>query len=605
MRALVFSLALVAARALAWESTCRSYADPSLEPEALLASQSQLCTPASGPSTARSRWVGANDEHRQLFELARRSAGLPDALSRTLHVDVFTNGSLAAVGQASVPTLMPTSFLSAASVQTRSFTLGELAQLPDFSYALWDWVTGNEQCPLPGASSSVDCHDFAAHMGPVNSNHFLPQAQVFYAAYHSLALGRAKACGTMKTQLGSQAARFATYLEACENEALALEAVGQHYLQDAWSMGHMWQRWGSSNLDDFPGASAEEKRDRAVLTALVSGFFHGARGVLQALPEWTTLDVNDAMCAPWPTVRFSIDGEISQGIGDDYLKQLPAVGEDSAFARQAKIFLDCATTGLLEVYLAAGENHGAATPVPGLVSKDVTGAACFGQRATNSALAQGAAIDLKVLGQQASIPIDARLASFLVPKVARAQGKVDVPPRLRDEFRFSLMRVVTLARVRAKEDPDGTDLAEGRWGELLSVKPNGAFMSQAPYLDPAMPWNSSLDEANASTPQAALTRFFHQAHAEAWCGTFDGRALWQLKSRATDQSLSPEAHLAAVGVCQAFARRHLRIGSSAAAYDHTQEPLCSYLVADAALVYQPATGTGATLDTLAEAWCSN
>ncbi len=29
---------------------------------------------------------------------------------------------------------------------------------------------------------------------------------------------------------------------ACETEAKVLEAIGQHYLQDAWSMGHLWER---------------------------------------------------------------------------------------------------------------------------------------------------------------------------------------------------------------------------------------------------------------------------------------------------------------------------------------------------------------------------
>jgi hypothetical protein len=31
-------------------------------------------------------------------------------------------------------------------------------------------------------------------------------------------------------------------LMACETEAKVLEAIGQHYLQDAWSMGHLWER---------------------------------------------------------------------------------------------------------------------------------------------------------------------------------------------------------------------------------------------------------------------------------------------------------------------------------------------------------------------------
>jgi len=145
--------------------------------------------------------------------------------------------------------------------------VGEFTHLPDFSWALWDWASGHETCPLEGASSLADCHDFAAHMGPVNSNHFVPQYREYYRHYHQLALARAAECRTLETRLASAAGRFDEYQRECELEALTLEAVGQHYLQDAWSMGHMWERWGSSTLTDFPGATVEEKRDRAVLRA--------------------------------------------------------------------------------------------------------------------------------------------------------------------------------------------------------------------------------------------------------------------------------------------------------------------------------------------------
>ena len=62
-------------------------------------------------------------------------------------------------------------------------------------------------------------------------------------------------------------------------------------------------------------------------TRLASGLLHGARGVLQRLPEWTSYDVNDALCAPHPSVEFvTPTGARYPAIGDDYLDLLPPLG---------------------------------------------------------------------------------------------------------------------------------------------------------------------------------------------------------------------------------------------------------------------------------------
>lgn len=89
------------------------------------------------------------------------------------------------------------------------------------------------------------CHEYFPHIGMLNSNHMVPQARRFYDHYHRLALQRAAQCATVFDDLSAaHRDRFRPYVLACEKQALALEAVGQHFLQDAWSMGHMWERWG-------------------------------------------------------------------------------------------------------------------------------------------------------------------------------------------------------------------------------------------------------------------------------------------------------------------------------------------------------------------------
>jgi hypothetical protein len=595
-RALLVATVMLAPAAWAWESACSVFADSAQEPEALESSKGAPCAPQGG-ATARERWVGTYDEHRQLWEATREQAGLPAALFSTRALSVFTSSQTVSVNGQARPTLVPSPFDVATRVQVRQVTTGELTQLPDFSYALWDWATGHETCPLAEASDVTDCHDFAAHMGPVNANHFLPQAQDFYVHYHQLAMDRAAACSAMKAKLAGASGRFAEYLQACEFEALAFEAVGQHFLQDAWSMGHMWQRWGSSSLTDFPGATAEERRDRAVLVALVSGLFHGARSVLQALPAWTGLDVNDAMCAPWADVRFvTSSGVLAEGVGDNYLQLIPPNSENARYDVQSKTFFSCAASGMLAVYRAAGENHGPATPQAGLHSVDPTGAVCFGQRATNAAIARGAAIDVRVGGLSGSLPLDGQLVAKLVPEVAKSQGKVPVSNRIRTEFRLSLARFVTMARLRAKEEPLGVDVADGQWGDLLGVKPNGQYSGVAPYVDPPWPW------APADEKALSLRRLFHRAHAADWCAAMGEADLQALKAHAGDPSLDAEGHAVACAACAEFAVRHLRVGTSAAAYDTANEPLCAYLEPSGALLYREATGP-VDPSALAASWC--
>ncbi|MFL5355713.1 hypothetical protein [Archangium sp.] len=602
---LLSSVLLLSLPASAWESVCYEQKDPSKEAGDYPRTGGSYCSPAAGPNTARQRWVGELDEHRQLWELTREKAGLPGEASATLHLRVFTSSTPLNVDGQQLTSLLPVPFAETARVQTRAISPGELAQLPDFSYALWDWATGHETCPLQGVGAdAVQCHDFATHMGPVNSNHFLPQAGRFYAHYHGLALARAKECKATKDSLGAAGGRYADYLRACESEALSLEAVGHHYLQDAWSMGHMWQRWGSPELADFP-SEGNDPRDRAVLIALASGLLHGARGVLQKLPEWTSYDVNDALCAPHDSVEFiTPSGERYPAIGDDYLGLLPQLGQGGTYAPQTERLLSCAVSGMREVYAAAGENHGAlGPPAEGLRTLDPSGPECFGQRATNRAMQEAAAVQFRFVKQQVTLELDSRVVGWIVPTVAHESGEVPVPARLKNEFRVEMQRIVSLTRLLAKERPEGTELADGRFGSFLGARPNGEYAgggALASYADPGLPWPSTPDAVPGAGERAlALARVFHQGHAGDWCRSSSTDGLEALRARASDVALDDTTRAAACEVCSEFAFRHLRVGTGPASYDTSSEPLCHFLSAGPYL-YQP--GPGAP-DALARAWC--
>jgi hypothetical protein len=189
---------------------------------------------------------------------------LRDFSLRTFAQDLTLTGEATGLTYDSVK---PVDF-GAERTRTRTMSVPEFAALPDFSYSLTDWVTGNEGCDPYSDTDFERCHQFTTHMGALNSSHFVPQSRRFYEHYHLLALDRAAACAALEDSLEAAqpgaADRFESVLLACETEAMVLEAIGQHYLQDAWSMGHMWERWGGPELADHPeGLAAAQVIDDA------------------------------------------------------------------------------------------------------------------------------------------------------------------------------------------------------------------------------------------------------------------------------------------------------------------------------------------------------
>lgn len=563
---------------------------------------------AEGAQAARGRWVGPSDEHRQLFVAGMERAGLPMELNAPLDLTIFTSGRVVLVGEGPAPSLIPASLGDVGDVQRRVTTAAEFAQLPDFGYALYDWALGLETCPVDNVDAET-CHLFAGHMGALNSNHFLPQAQVFYRYYHELALVRAAECRTMSTALGAEATRFVNFVQDCEKEAMLLEAIGQHYLQDAWSSGHMWARWGSPDRAAFPSLL------RGVAVAATAGLIHGARALLQ--PDLTELliDVPDAMCAPQLEVEWQHPDEGRHaGVGDLFIDELTG---DGRFDKQRARLFSCAVAGVRSVYAATGQQHGALQPPTGdgLISVDPVSDACFGQRATNRALNRGFGIDL-VLG---GVPEHIVMTPALVGSVVLAGTSARDPNEaalLGAQFAFDLVLLSARLEFHGKMDPFGTDMAAGGIGPLVGIEANPAYVTSppAPYLDPALPW-SPAPRATDATPAAALARTFHRGHAASWCAAFaaEPAALEALRERVstlTDaiEVATPGSELhtglvkakdAQCASCAEFAARHLRIGTGPDDFDATREPLCVALGSTAPVVY----AAGATEGAAVRGWC--
>ena len=237
----------------------------------------------------------------------------------------------------------------ATALVERTVEIAVFAQLPDLSYTLWDWTSGNEGCPPTGTEGFAECHAFRAHMGWLNSTHFMPQAEQVFSYLHGLAVERAAACAVMRVQLDSGGTEAENVLRACDRGALLIEAQAHHYLQDAWSMGHMWQRWGSPELDDFAEAAAREAASIKAIGDAVgrgSGIIHGAKAI-------TGFD--DAMCGPQPGVEFRHDGALHRGAGDLFLGPLRA---DATLAAQRDLMRSCLVTAMREVYEAGARSFG-------------------------------------------------------------------------------------------------------------------------------------------------------------------------------------------------------------------------------------------------------
>jgi hypothetical protein len=213
----------------------------------------------------------------------------------------------------------------------------------------------------------------------------------------------------------------------CEREALVYEMFAQHFLQDAWSSGHMWHRWGRSEpsffnyyLKDAHGFKWDVDRDnvpeanrpgrRAVIagiTASFVGMVHGTKAITRhAFPDkygpagnllvWAGLS-DDPLSAPFyfdlmaghsmPVLWSDSQGNVAQGIGDLFVGAVLA-GGDPQFQEEADRLRMCTGKSLREVYDAGPHAHGEPGAFSGrwpLDDFDID-AKCWSQRATNNSM---------------------------------------------------------------------------------------------------------------------------------------------------------------------------------------------------------------------------
>jgi hypothetical protein len=559
-------------------------------------------------------------EHRLLLVESLDMAGLPSSLQGEFSLTVYAGSETFEAAGGEYESVRPVR-TGAALEQTRTLSVPMMANLPDFSYTLWDWASGNEVCPPDPGHPALDCHNYESHIGWLNSNHMLPQARRWYGYLHSLAVERAGDCKDLAEALeGPDATRFRDWLLACEKEAMAIEAVGQHYLQDAWAIGHMMERWGSTEPADF-------SFDRG-LGFLVSGFvgaIHGSKAMLDEDPIFGPQGPwDDPMNAPHADVGY-IDGLDlplpRPGVGDRFLPQLLGFlpGLDD-YAAQREALFGCAVDGLREVYAETAQLHGALeAPGAGFDSRrQVEDDSCWAQRVTNLAFETGIGVHKGAFDGPA-IPLIPGVVGWTLSDIL-GFFLLDAPvttPEVRERFQTDAGYTATLAALRGQFSPDGTEMAAGGAPSLAGIGPNSQYARGGPgeppsaYSDPLLPWGLSDPDPQVEERKQALNLTFADAHAADRCGDLTQADLdaYVEAARAAAAGGDPELEQASCGQCVQMVAPHLRFGVEGN-HDASREAFCALApetpFAPAFLYTEedPGTFTGtedASLDALLEA----
>lgn len=457
---------------------------------------------------------------------------------------------------------------------------GLFAGLPDYSYALYDWLNKNKTCPAFQSETYTPlCHDFIGWLGGLNSVHFGSQARKMYAHHHENALALANRAKQLRDAMSKEerVAYKPALLEA-EHQALAYEGYAQHFLQDRWAIGHMWERWGSPDT-----SQVDKNLVQNVAIGAVAGLIHGAEAVVSQGSDYGAeyfLMRADPMSSPLPapdteTGAFSTaipmdyvhdygsgtSASIS-GIGDERLQdaldgvfRLPRY-DPSRSAQylhvegQMEDFQDCAAAGWAEVIRTFGSEDKAGVygayeapidsnvPSFAVMEKDD----CWNMWATNKSMVTG------LLGPNPGGSI-ALLGSANIVINAGTLGIATIDPIIGGDVgnRTELLTHATRMWLYGRTNPYGTDIAKGEmttafaalsdWvageTEPTTLKvwgfDHGGHFEKPDYVEPVGLITDNDETGSATGVQPlpwrdvrgrdvqTLFGVFNQAHSDYWC----------------------------------------------------------------------------------------
>jgi hypothetical protein len=288
-------------------------------------------------------------------------------------------------------------------------------------------------------------------------------------------------------------------------EALTYESIGQHYLQDQWSMGHMWNRWGGPEVDDWDltgaysalNALPHAKLAYGTIVGGVVGLIHGWKSTAKKIWD-TQIITQDAMCYYQDGVewnRYDL-AEPMPGVGDLFLHQ------DGTFDRQWQELNACTEEGFKQV--EAFRDH----PVTEI--NDM----CWDNFATNQAMHIG-------LNWSPSTLFSLGVVGFAG---TAAETLINI-----DGIGLEMVRLAGTFKAAQFWHPNDTYLAEGYTSKernkrltLFSIYPNDVYDQLPSYTDPARQAPGDPADLSGVKPDNDLfgvrqVKFFNKCHAELYC----------------------------------------------------------------------------------------
>jgi len=247
-------------------------------------------------------------------------------------------------GRAAWPPLQPGQKLEERQLPALSMWAG----LPDFNYTVYDWINKSMRCPaLPlDADEYARCHEYRAWLGAaLNSTHMGDLSVQVYGRHHAIAVRQAERAAELRALLrtGGRGGQLppgdrwhSEYVREAEVMALSYETVGQHFMQDRWSIGHMISRWGGGSYADLAGDSRGGRPTLGRVTSYgtITGIVHGSLAVF---------GTPDPLCSPFidynlvgddratpMTWRYSVTNpwyadptrSVQRGVGDYYFQDV-------------------------------------------------------------------------------------------------------------------------------------------------------------------------------------------------------------------------------------------------------------------------------------------
>ncbi len=456
------------------------------------------------------------------------------------------------------------------------------AGIADFTYTIYDWINKNRLCPPHPSGEQRYCHNYSVWMGAgYNSSHFGSQAALSYRSLHRTALWAARHAASMRSGLEDQndatEEAFGDFVREAELMALAYEGAAQHFLQDRWSTGHMWERWNAPDFSHNPYSS--DIGQSAVIGAF-SGLIHGSEAV-------TTLPM--PLSSPLPGLIYGVNpvewrhlsgGGTSYGVGDYRAEDMfdGFVGRDYlvygytdsalSVSTQRRAMMECLSGSYREVIRAFGSGPNGGYGIDSVRTRGSggVGSNCTDAWATNwsiwkawgvlnvSDTLTGTIVPLIV---RTMLPSNARIDSSEVETnsleaAAELLSAGYGAPLTLTVDRASLTRISSRIFWNGTFRPNGIDLATGGMGPFGRAQVGG-YYSAPDYLEPE-DLSTLPDEDPRGRDGNTIHGFFNRTFAGEYCAGASDR-FERLRGQIRGASTSDEDRQRARAVCRYLGQR--------------------------------------------------